>query len=324
MGLAAAVQEAGLAPRCELLHVHHGSGVFADQAADLVGDYAQRLSWDYAVARLPRDSPGSARSETRWRAARMAALTELAEQRGLSWVLLAHHAADLRESVALHLMRGHRGLRALAGPACVRPLNARVMLLRPFLAESPALEPQRLAEAAACAGSPHLEDPSNASLSIPRNAVRAWLASSSGAPFEGRLAALSARARSGLGRLREHLVEALHDGLQPCGKGCRVARTALRAPPSHAPMSWLAELLRLLGAALEEAHQPHLSRGVLQRLLREVDDERDQSGSLPATPHPLPYLLRRDGLHFPHHALITAEPAARVLSALGGLPWESR
>jgi len=318
VGLLAGALEAGLGPRCELLHVHHGTGAFADRACELVRRHAETHGLHCSVARLGSTVPPS---ETRLRAARLDALDRLAAAAGLDVVVLAQHAADRREGVALHLLRGHRGPRALAGMPCLRPLGSGRRLLRPLLAESPALEPAALADAGRLFE--HVDDPSNADSGIPRNAVRAWLAQPANAAWSARLERLSARARRDLRDLRDELVRRLAVELSACGRGARVGRAALVAPASCASLSWLAELLRLVTACLAAPCRPRLTHGALLSLERDLANPRGTRRTLAASPRELALELRRDGLHLPHAALADVDPRARLLGGLARLPWES-
>lgn len=97
------------------------------------------------------------------RNARYAFLEETRRQRGLDWILTAHHGDDQAETVLLHLARGS-GLGGLCG---MRARTGRV--LRPLLG----LDRAQLAEYAARNGLSYREDSSNQDLRYARNRLRA-------------------------------------------------------------------------------------------------------------------------------------------------------
>ncbi|MEZ5864635.1 MAG: ATP-binding protein [Geminicoccaceae bacterium] len=89
------------------------------------------------------------------RARRYALLEAAAEQAGMLHLVVAHHAADQRETVAMRAAAGS-GPRGLAGMAPIRELRA-VRLLRPLLP----VEPARLRALLRARSVEWLEDPSN-------------------------------------------------------------------------------------------------------------------------------------------------------------------
>jgi len=126
-----------------------------------------------ATVGLPVDTlaidPGNA-DEATLRERRYSALAEHARAWGNDGVVTAHHAQDQTESVLLALFRG-AGERGLGGMRARRSLAEGVELVRPLLA----IDGEALQEYCHARALPYAVDPSNASLDVRRNAVRAAL-----------------------------------------------------------------------------------------------------------------------------------------------------
>ena len=136
------------------LHVDHGlRPESAAEAARLAGWLAAR-GIPCRILRWPGPRPAS-RVQATARAVRLALLEEACAQAGILHLLLAHHADDQRETVAMRASRG--GAQAgLAGMAAVRE-TAFVRILRPLLD----LPKARLRATLEALGQPWIEDPSN-------------------------------------------------------------------------------------------------------------------------------------------------------------------
>lgn len=101
------------------------------------------------------------------RDARYAALETYCAEAGLPDLLIAHHARDQAETIALRTSRGS-GASGLAGMASVA-FTDKVRRLRPLLR----VEPARLRATLRAAGVEWVEDPSNRDLATPRARLRA-------------------------------------------------------------------------------------------------------------------------------------------------------
>jgi hypothetical protein len=98
------------------------------------------------------------------------------------------------------------------------------------------------------------------------------------------------------------------------GLGARLEARALQPPPDEPRAEFVAELLRLLGLALQRPRRLDPRAAVLRQL-----DERLRRGGellLPAEPAPLRVLVRGDVLHLPDDAPAPGSPASRAVAAL--------
>ncbi len=168
VALLMALLEAGRARDLVVLHVDHHTrgGASAGDAR-----FVEQLATDESLPCRVLSADPTARGEGAWRRERMRLFTEAAGD--LSGVLLAHHADDVAETLALRLLRGSprsatMGLaplrfdRVVVGLRVVRPLlNVQRATLRAFLAQP---------------GIAWREDASNAQPVTPRNVLRAALA----------------------------------------------------------------------------------------------------------------------------------------------------
>lgn len=163
--------------------VNHGVRASALQDECVVLQIAAQLEIPLDVVPLGE----VARDEQRLRTARYDALIAAARSRGCSVVVTAHHAEDQSETVLLALLRGTgpAGLRGMSGR---RRLAAGIDLARPFIG-IPSEELRAYCHARAL---PYAVDPTNADLSLRRNAVREALAALR--PFFPSLDAAMARA----------------------------------------------------------------------------------------------------------------------------------
>jgi len=163
-------------------HVHHGLQAGADAWAAHCARECVSRGIAYAERRvsvpvIPRGSV-----EASARDARYAALRELARERGVTTIALAHHQDDQAETLLLQLGRG-------AGPAGLAAMPAEhvdadgLAWCRPLLGVTRAA----IAAYAEALALPHVDDPSNADKRWRRNAVRgdvapAWRAAMPGYP----------------------------------------------------------------------------------------------------------------------------------------------
>ena len=146
--------------------VDHGVRASALQDECVVLELAARLN-------VPLDvmTPAiAARDEQVLRDARYAALADAAVRRRCNVVATAHHAEDQSETVLLALLRGS-GPTGLAGMHSRRALATNVDLARPLMAVSS----ERLRDYCHARCLPYAVDPTNADVTVRRNAVRAAL-----------------------------------------------------------------------------------------------------------------------------------------------------
>lgn len=144
-------------------YVHHGTRESAWQDECVVLRLGATFGIPVAVARLE----GVDRDEASLRAARYAALCEIAQGRQARIVATAHHREDQCETVLLALFRG-AGIDGLAGIRPRRPLTPELELVRPLLA----LGADDLRAYVHAHALPYAVDPTNADASLRRNAVR--------------------------------------------------------------------------------------------------------------------------------------------------------
>jgi tRNA(Ile)-lysidine synthase len=124
------------------------------------------------------------------RAARYAALVEAMGRRGLSDLLLGHHANDQAETVLMR-RRAASGAVGLAGIAAIVH-GRQVRMVRPFLG----VDPGRLRATLRAAGLAWVEDPSNRNPAYLRSRLRQELAHSGDTPKLVRAAACAAASRA--------------------------------------------------------------------------------------------------------------------------------
>lgn len=150
-----------LTPR--LVFVNHGLRGSAWQDECVVLQVAAQFEMPIDVVALERN--GS--DERRLRAARYAALIDVARRSKCSAIVTAHHAEDQTETVLLALLRG-TGPAGLRGMPARRRLAPGIDLIRPFLE----IPPESLRYYCHARALPYAVDPSNAQTNLRRNAVR--------------------------------------------------------------------------------------------------------------------------------------------------------
>lgn len=146
-------------------HVHHGLRSSADEDAAFVRDLAGRLGVRFSMRRLwGVEGPNL---EARARAARYAALVDMARELGATVVATGHTLDDQAETVLLRLLRG-TGVGGLAGILPRRGLGPGVDVVRPLLRTKRAE-----LEAFLCRlNQPWREDETNLDVAARRNWVR--------------------------------------------------------------------------------------------------------------------------------------------------------
>jgi len=151
-----------------VLHFHHGSGAYADRAAEFVLARCRRHGVPCEIGRLdPGSVPRGGGPEARWRVARYGWFRDRLDPEAV--LLLGHHAEDRLESLALALLRsaGTAGLVGMGRSGEMRPFG-RGYLLRPLLDWTGA----EIEAYARAHGLEWLEDPGNADPARERNFLR--------------------------------------------------------------------------------------------------------------------------------------------------------
>ena len=163
----------GALPDAKLIacYVDHGirprARILRDVDAVRVQARAARAEVEIAAVEPPQSGESK---EAGARRRRYAALARVARSGGASFVVTAHHADDVAESLVLSLMRGS-GLDGAARMPVRRPIDDRIALARPFLwARKSELEAH-----ARSLGLSISRDETNADSRIRRNAVRRML-----------------------------------------------------------------------------------------------------------------------------------------------------
>jgi len=163
--LAAMKDDCGIA--LSALHVNHGLSDNADRWQAFCAERAASLGILFATERLDLRRERGASVEAVARAARYAALSRMARERGIGVVALAHHRDDQAETVLLQALRG-ASAHGLASMPSVRTDDDGIRWWRPLL-DTPrraihAHARQRMLE--------WVEDESNAERKYARNRLR--------------------------------------------------------------------------------------------------------------------------------------------------------
>lgn len=235
---------AGAAGAVEAATVDHGLRAESAEEARFVARLCAGLGIPHAVLRPAEPIAGSVQAAAR--KARYALLEAWRQERGLDWVLTAHHADDQAETLLMRLNRGS----GVAGLSGVRATNGRV--LRPLLA----WRREELAGIVRAAGIAAVADPGNVDEKFDRARLRRRLAEASwiDAAALARSADALAEADEALDWAAERLAaERLSGGervaFDPAGLPAElrrrlVLRVLRRIDPAAAPRG--AELSRLL------------------------------------------------------------------------------
>ncbi len=231
-------------PTVEVLHVDHG--VRPDSAGDarFCEDQARRRGLPFHLSTLsfPAHPNQTSPNQATLRDARLSAIAEVAQSRGITTIAMGHHGDDAIETALLNLDRG-AGLRGLTALREWSPFPGApgLSILRPLLGSSRA-EVQAYAE---LRGLSWREDPTNAQPKYARNRLR-----------HGLLASLSPLDRSTLRSALATLAEAddaldalartlLNEARHPTGTA---RRFELDAPPLRAAPAPLVGRLLLIAA----------------------------------------------------------------------------
>lgn len=154
--------------RVSVGHVHHGLRTSADSDATFVAELARRLQLPFFVRRV--EGLGGANLEARARAARYAALADMAREAGAQAVATGHTLDDQAETVLLRLVRG-TGLTGLSGIRPLRFLAPGITVVRPLLW----CRRQALRDFISQEGETWREDETNLDPRYARNRIRARL-----------------------------------------------------------------------------------------------------------------------------------------------------
>jgi len=272
-----------------VFHIHHGLQKEADDWLIFCEKLAKKYKahFDFRLLHLIGEEQGNI--ESRARAGRYEALTDLCTEYGIEDLLLAHHQNDQAETVLLQLLRG-AGVAGVSGMPNGRVLKTKVgeiTLWRPLLNQS-----RKELEAYA---KEHklkwIEDPSNQDVKYRRNAVRKTIIPAlekiqpEAIANLARSAGLLGEAQTLLDRLarQDGKTMILKDGVQLkqllalAKKDLPAANNVLRywlkansltMPSQERLAAWWSDLNRVkTGAQLEWAHDERrirLWRGILQ------------------------------------------------------------
>ena len=202
------------------------------------------------------------------RAARHALLARACREAGLLHLLVAHHAGDQAETLAIRRAAGS-GASGLAGMAAVVERDG-IRVLRPLLAVSP----RRTRATLRAAGHGWFEDPSNSDPAFARTVARRMLARRGGAAE-----ALAAEARRRGGRraaLEEAAARLLRRAVRLDPRGAAaVSRARLAEAPPEVALAALARILCCIGGRV---HAPRTRS--LARLLAALREEAPPSLTL--------------------------------------------
>ncbi|SEI72083.1 tRNA(Ile)-lysidine synthase [Sphingobium sp. AP50] len=217
------------------------------QEAAMVARWCADRGVDHAI--LVPDAPLEGNVQAWARTMRYRVIEAWRADRGIDWIMTAHHADDQIETLLMRLNRG-AGVGGLAG---VRGRSGRV--IRPLLG----VRKQMLQALAQAEGLPHVHDPSNADPRFDRAAMRLALADAHWLDPEAaaRSAAALAEAETALDWTVAMLAA---DHIRPDGAGWRLDRTDL-------PREYLR---RLLLHMLAQAEAPPPRGDSLDRAIAEA------------------------------------------------------
>jgi len=215
-----------------LFHVDHGLQAPSAEWADRVRALGADLDVPVHVARVTVDAGDGGGVEAAARAARYAALGELARAHGAGHVLLAHHLGDQAETVLLRLLRGS-GLHGLQAMAAETRRDG-IAYLRPWLDVDRARILEAASDYAARTGWRAVDDPTNADPLYTRAAVRTLLAPALDARWPGwrRTMARHARHVAQAVQVLDDVARADFDRLDPSDDGREFSLAAWRALPA--------------------------------------------------------------------------------------------
>ena len=174
---------AALPGRVAVATVDHRFRPESQGEATVVAEVCARLGIAHDILPLTWVPPRSNRQASA-RDARYDILAKWAQERGVGWLVTAHHTDDQAETLLMRLHRGS-GVDGLAGIRPMRALGDDLMLVRPLLT----WRKSELGAVVAACGLTPVEDPTNTDPSHDRTGARAFLAASADWPDRGRLAA---------------------------------------------------------------------------------------------------------------------------------------
>ncbi|MDR1662023.1 MAG: tRNA lysidine(34) synthetase TilS [Azoarcus sp.] len=223
----------------EAAHVHHGLSPAADQWQAFCVGLCGARDIPLRVFRVEVERAHPAGLEAAARAARHAALAQMA----CDWLVLGHHLDDQAETVLFRLLRG-AGVRGAAAMSVVEPAetSGRAGRLRPLLT----LGREAILAYARARGLAWVEDASNADPGFARNDLRHRILPAIEARFPAARATL-ARAASHFRAASELLDELADADAATCGEGGVFARGALLALSPARLANLLRRELRRLG-----------------------------------------------------------------------------
>jgi tRNA(Ile)-lysidine synthase len=212
--------------RVAAVTLDHGLRVDSAAEAAMVGRWCAAQGIDHSI--LAPDAPVAGNVQAWARGQRYARIEAWRQERGIDWVMTAHHADDQLETMVMRLNRGS-GVGGLAG---VRGRAGRV--IRPLLGVRKAAL-QALVEAE---NVPHVHDPSNADPRFDRAVIRSALAGADWLDAEAvaRSAAALAEAEAAL---EWSLADLARCHVRAEGAGYRLDRTDL-------PREYLRRLVLLM------------------------------------------------------------------------------
>ena len=224
--------------RVTAAHLDHGMDPGSAERARAATRLAERLGVPFVTERreVPQRRRAGESHEAAARRVRYEFLEEVRLREGARWIATAHHRDDQAETVLLRLLFGS-GLEGLGG---IRPVHGAVV--------RPLLQVSHRALLASLGDLEPVRDPTNESMSTPRNRVRHLLLPRLDMREGGGslLARVAARARSASARLERKVSE--HLDVEEREDGLAVDRAALeRLPPELLPFA-LAWLHRRAGA----------------------------------------------------------------------------
>lgn len=231
-------------------HLHPGAGEWTAFCRTLCANYGVPLDVaDVAVARDSGLGIEAAAREARYAAYRTS---------GARWIVLAHHADDVAETVLLRILRG-AGVKGLAAVPETRALSAAQQVLRPLRSATRA----ELDAYAVRRGLEWIEDTSNADERLDRNFIRRRIM----APLRERFP----DAVRGFARTAGHAAEAqvlldalgrVDGGVVAGSTAARLSVAALRNLSEERARNALRVFLADRGAAMPDA--PHLCEAIRQ------------------------------------------------------------
>ncbi|MGQ0558696.1 MAG: tRNA lysidine(34) synthetase TilS [Sphingosinicella sp.] len=218
----------------EAATVDHGLRPESAEEAAFAGRLCQALAVPHAILRPAEPITGSVQAEAR--RVRYALLEGWRRERGLNWLLTAHHADDQAETLLMRLNRG-AGPGGLSG---IRAVNARVM--RPLLGWRRA----ELTDIVRQAGIEEVADPSNEDERYDRARIRRQLGEADWID-----PAALARSAGALGAVEEALAWATEE---VAGERLRIGADEVTIDPSNLPTELKRRLLlRALRAIAPDA-----------------------------------------------------------------------